>query len=72
MFQVFMEIRKAYESLERGRCLDVLRVYGMEPNLAQLIATYWDWQRIVPKTGKFLGKEFRTGRGLMQETLHHP
>ena len=38
----------------------------MGPNLAQLITTYWDRQRILPKTGKFLGKEFRTGRGLTQ------
>ena len=39
---------------------------GMGTNQEQLLITYWDRQRIVPKTGKFLRKEFRTGRGLTQ------
>ena len=38
----------------------------MGPNMERLLTTYWDRQRIVPKTGKFLGKEFRMGRGLRQ------
>ena len=38
----------------------------MGPNLAQLLTSYWDWQRIVTKTVKFLGKDLRTGRGLIQ------
>ena len=38
----------------------------MGPNLARLLNSYWDQQRVVPKTGKFLGKEFCTGRGLTQ------
>ena len=38
----------------------------MKLNLAQLLKSYWDRQSIVPKTGKFLGKGFRTGRGLNQ------
>ena len=65
-FQVFLVIHNTYESLDRGRCLEVLREYRMGPNLARLIMTYWDRQRIVPKTGIFLGKKFRTGRGLTQ------
>ena len=44
----------------------MLRGYIMGPNLEQLLTTYWDQQRIVPKTGNFLRKEFRKGRGLTQ------
>ena len=66
LFQVFLDIYKVYDSLDRGQCLEVLRGYGMKPNLAQLLKSYWDRQSIVPKTGNFLGKEFRTGRGLNQ------
>ena len=40
--------------------------YGMGPNLTRLLKSYLEWQRIAPRTGKFLGKEFRTGRGLTQ------
>ena len=43
-----------------------MQEYGMGPNLDCIITSYWEWQRIVSKTGKFLRKEFRTRRGLMQ------
>ena len=38
----------------------------MGTNLAQLLTAYWDWQSIVPRMVKFLGKYFCTGRGLKQ------
>ena len=66
LFRVFLDIRKLYDSLDRGWCLEILRGYGMGPNLARLLKSYWDRQRIVPKTGKFLGKEFQMGVGLTQ------
>ena len=34
LFQVFLYILKVYDSLDRGRCLEVLRGYGMGQNLA--------------------------------------
>ena len=34
IFQVFLDIRKVYEYLDKGRCLEVLRAYGMGLNLA--------------------------------------
>ena len=66
LFQVFLDVCKAYNPLVRGRHLKVLRAYGMVPNLACLIKIYWDRQRIMAKMGKFLGKYFRTGRGVTQ------
>ena len=50
LFQVFLDITNAYDS----------------PNLTLPLKSYWEGKRIAPNTGKFLGKEFRTGRGLMQ------
>ena len=38
----------------------------MGPNMARLLTTYWYWQRIMPKTGRFIRKEFWTGGGLTQ------
>ena len=56
LFQFFLDIRKVYDSLDRGKFIEVLRCYGMGTNLACLLKSYWDRQRIVPKMGKFLGK----------------
>ena len=56
LFQVFLDITNAYDS----------------PNLTLPLKSYWEGKRIAPNTGKFLGKEFRTGRGLMQGDPYSP
>ena len=38
----------------------------MGPNLACLLKAYWGRQSIVPNMGKFLGKAFWVGKGVMQ------
>ena len=48
LFQVFLDVRKAYVSLDRESCLELLRGYGMGPNLARLLENYWRRHRIVP------------------------
>ena len=66
LFQVFLYFQKAYDSLDRERCLELLRGYGMGPNLAQLLENYWRRQRIVPEVGKYLGTAVGEGRGVTQ------
>ena len=41
LFQVFLDFHKAYESLDRERLLELLRGYGMVPNIARLLNNYW-------------------------------
>ena len=43
-----------------------MRGYGLGPNLSLLLTRYWYRQRIAPKSGKYLGKYFRTRRGVTQ------
>ena len=66
LFQVFLGVQKAYDSLDRDWCMEILRGYGMGPNIAQLLENYWKWQRIVPKLGKCLRIAFGTGIGVTQ------
>ena len=41
LLQVFLDIHKVYDSLDRGLCLEVLREYGLGPKLARLLTNYW-------------------------------
>ena len=41
LLQVFLDIRKAYDSLDREKCLELLIRYGVGPNLTRLIKSYW-------------------------------
>ena len=64
LFHVVLDIRKAYTSMYRGRRMEMLRGYGMGPNMPCLLAHHWYNQQILPKVGIFLGKVFGTGRGV--------
>ena len=48
-FQVFLDVRKAYFSLDRGRCMEILLEYGLGSRLQRLLLRYWDGQRVVTK-----------------------
>ena len=37
LLQVFIDVRKAYESLDRGICVEILRGYGLGPKLQWLL-----------------------------------
>ena len=37
LFQFLLDVRKAYDSLDRGRWLEILRGYGLVPNLDWLL-----------------------------------
>ena len=71
-FKVFFDVCKVYNYLDRGRCMEILWGYGMVPNMAHLLAHYWDRQQIVPMLGRLLGKEFFTERGVTQDNPTSP
>ena len=55
LFRVFLDIRKSYNSMDRGLCLEVMKWYGMGLNLDRLLKSYWGRNMIVTKICKFLG-----------------
>ena len=66
LFQVFIDVRNSYDSLDRGMCMEIVRGYGLGYKIQRLLQHYWDGQRLVPKSGKYYGRPFRTGRGVTQ------
>ena len=72
LFQVFVDVRKAYDSLDRRRCMEILCEYGLGPQMQRLLQRYWDRQRVVTKSGKYYRQPFNTGRGVTQEDPVYP
>ena len=62
LLQVFMDVRKDYYSMERGRCMEILKCYGLGTNLRILLHMFWDDQAVGMKTGRYYGRPFRTDR----------
>ena len=38
---IFLDLHKAYEALDRSRCLDFLEGYGVGPQACRIPWTYW-------------------------------
>ena len=55
LFQVFLYVQKSYNSLYRGRCIEILRGYVLGPDLHILIQRLWDYQAVIPKAVKLFG-----------------
>ena len=55
LFEVFLDLHKAYDALDRERALDLLSVYGVGPRTVQLLRTYWDRLTMVDKAGGYFG-----------------
>ena len=69
LFQVFNDVRKAYNSLDQGRCMEIQCEYGLVPRLQQLLQRYLEGQRLVTKARKYYGRPISTERGVTQVYL---
>ena len=46
--------------------MEILRGYGLFPNLQRLIQRYWNKQKVVSISGKLFGRPFRREIGVTQ------
>ena len=47
LFLVLLELRKAYDTVDRYRLLITLDGYGLGPRICGLLDTFWDCQKVV-------------------------
>ena len=63
---IFLDLHKAYDALDRFRCLGILEVYGMVPRSLCLFQNYWERLKMVAWAGGYYGASFRGGIGVTQ------
>jgi Reverse transcriptase (RNA-dependent DNA polymerase) len=66
LFMIFLDLKKAYDTLDRGRTINILQGYGVGKMTCNLIKTIWDNDVMVPKQAGFYGKPFKASRGVRQ------
>ena len=55
LYMILLDLHKAYEDLERSRCLEILEGYGMVPRPRRPLQTYWRQLTVVARAGGYYG-----------------
>lgn len=58
LIQIFVDLEKAYGSINQKRLLFILEKYGVGPNICRLLSTLWLGHKLVPKLGGYFGAPF--------------
>ena len=56
LYQVFLDLKKAFDTINRERLLQVMAAYGVGPRLLQLIRAYWEIQKLALRQGGYYGR----------------
>jgi hypothetical protein len=71
-FMVFLDLTKAYDTLDRNRTLAILKGYGIGERIQRIIQQIWHMDTMYPKQAGFFGKPFRANRGVRQGDIISP
>ncbi len=66
LYQVFVDLHKAYHHLDREKCLEIMTGYGVGPKLLCLQKYFWDQAKMVCCAGVSFGKPFAAFWGVTQ------
>ncbi len=66
LYQIYLDLKKAYGELDRERTLDFLAAYGVGPKMLHLQKHFWDTEKLVCHAGGNYGEPFNAKRGITQ------
>ena len=59
IFEVLLDLQKAYYALDRDMCLGIIAVYGIGPKTIRLLRTYWGPLTMVARSSRYFGGHLR-------------
>jgi len=72
LFMIFLDLKKAYDTLDREEAIRILRGYGVGPNIIRIIENIWAGDTMVTKQSGYYGEPFRAKRGVRQGDILSP
>ena len=72
LFEVFLDLQKAYDALDLDRCLGIMAAYGVGTRMIQLLRKYWVHLTMVARAGGYFGIPFKGYHGVTQVNLLPP
>ena len=59
LYMVFIDMRKAYDAMNCGRCLEILEMNGVGPYMLRLISYFWDNAELFCQASGYYGVPFK-------------
>ena len=63
---IYLDLHKAYDGVERFRCLEILEGYGVGTQACWILQTYLSRLKMVAGAGGYYGAAFKEARGVTQ------
>ena len=68
IYKIFLDLRKAYDSIDRNRVLRLMEKYKIGPNIRRYVAKVWENQEFVLRQAGFYSET----EGAHKEIRIHP
>ena len=66
LYGLFLDLKKAYDAMDRERCIEILVAYGVGPNMIRLLIYFWENAELVCRAQGRYGAPFKAYRGVTQ------
>ncbi len=66
LYEIYVDLKKAYDAVNRGHMIKILKAYGVGPNLLRLQNLFWENVKLVCCAGGCYGSPFSTQQGVTQ------
>ncbi len=68
-FGIFIDLRKVFEAMDQGCCLEILMLHGANPQMLRLICNFWDTATNVCWAKGNYNRPFKAGCSVTQGGL---
>jgi hypothetical protein len=66
LYQIYVDLKKAYDVLDWEQTLNILAAYGVRPKMLRLQKHFWDTAKLLCHAGGNYGETFNAERGVTQ------
>jgi hypothetical protein len=72
LYQIFLDLSKAYDTMNRERTITILQAYGVGERVIRLLTNFWNSLTVVARQQGYYGRPFKAERGTTQGDIVSP